>query len=323
MPIPLSARAPIPFTPPALANRNREENVAREARGEKPLEPVKIIIRVPTMYERDSFASALVRGGVVNYSRRQIREMMLAGVAYLRPKEDFDELQERLAQLWAWEDAQKKCENDRMDRYAALQEENAQLPVKQRLTEQQIQDQVATIRPDVEMREADRISINAIQQDVMARYEPMMRCFADMAEHETQRRWICVETYVVNWQGLEHTPEGNGHGGIERREAEWLRAQIGGEAFDQLADLIFAMHWIDGDEEKNLASLIESSSALTGSTQQETKPAQDAAGGNSMGTSTTKTRATASRKTTGSSSGRGKRSGTRTAASGSSPTAAG
>lgn len=322
MGIPLTAREPVPFTPPALANRNREENIARQARGEAPLQPVKIICRVPTMYERDSFAAALVRGGVVNYSRRQIREMMLAGVAHLLPEDQFDEKAEQLQALWTWDDAQKKCQNDRTERYGEIMEQQATLPVKKRLTDAQIEAELAKIVPEVVMPEADRIRINALQQDVQARYEPMRRAFADLAEQDTRRRWICVETYVVNWQGLEHTPDGNGHGGIDRQEAEWLRGQIGGDAFDQLADFIFAMHWIDGDEEKNLASLIESSSALTGSNQPESKSDQDTSAGSSTAEPTTKTRATASPKTSASSSARGKRSATKTDASASSPTAA-
>lgn len=98
-----------------------------------------------------------------------------------------------------------------------------------------------------------------------------------------------------------------------------MRAQVGYDAFEQLGEFIFAMHAIDGDEEKNLASLIESSSAPTGST------AAESMGNTELGSSTdepsTPTPDVGSPKTTASSSNSSKRSATKTAKSASGPTA--
>ena len=67
----------VEYTPPSIAAKIAAENVEHTKNGSAWSG------RVPTMYERDKFAAALVRGGVVHYSKNQIRDLMLAGVTHL------------------------------------------------------------------------------------------------------------------------------------------------------------------------------------------------------------------------------------------------
>ena len=223
MPIPLTARAPVEYTPPSIAAKIAAENVEHTKNGEPMREPVKIMVRVPTMYERDSFAAALVRGGVVHYSKNQIRDLMLAGVTHLFEDERFDEIHADLNELWQAGDAAKECEDRRRDRYIELMEKQAQLPPAKRMTDEDMEKELMLIQPSVVISDSKRVKITAIQQDITSRYGPLQMAFADLAEQDIRRSWLCVEIYVINWHGLEHTPTGNGRGGITRAEAEYLR----------------------------------------------------------------------------------------------------
>lgn len=324
MGIPLTARALADFTPPALLARNIKttqiDNPERAAQGKPVLEPIMLKVRVPTMYERDAFSAALVRGGVVHYSRKQIRDLMLAAVEHLRDKETFEQDCADLEELWAAADAQTKCQVERTDRYMQLMERDANRPKnKPAMTEQEMEDELQSIQPESVIDDKKRVRVTAIQQDLTSRYEPLQKAFADLAEQDTRRAWLCVESYVVTWKGLEHTPDGNGRGGITRDEAEWLRAQIGADAFEETADFIYALHGIDGDEEKNLASLIENFSAPIGSPRAESMASK--INGTSTDEPSTATRGKGSRKTTGTSSSSSKPSATSTDASQPSQTA--
>lgn len=333
MPVPLTARAPVKFTPPALAASIARENADRARRNDaavgvdpdwvvlEPLPQVEIVCRVPTMYERDSFASMLVRGGVVHYSRNQIRDLMLAGVTHLFAEDKFDDIRAELEELWQAGDATQDCQAKRTDRFIELMEKQAELPANRKMSDDDMNAELNAIQPSVVISDAKRVKVTAIQQDITSRYPPLQMAFADLAEQDVRRHWLCVEVYVANWIGLEHTPTGNGRGGVTRDEAEWLRGKIGGEAFDELGGFIFAMHSIDGDEEKNLASLIESSSAQTGSQ----APAESTSvlakdHGSSTGVPFIETPGTASPKTTGPSSGSTKPARKKTGRSKSTPT---
>lgn len=324
MAIPLTARMPVEFTPPALLVRNQlieAENARRAERGEEPNDEIKIIVRVPTMYERDSFSAALVRGGVVHYSRKQIRDLMLAAASHLHDDAEYDQLSADLQELWDAADAAHECQQLRTDRYIALMEQQKNLPKSaKRMGEDELEAELQTIQPKSVIDDLKRVRVTAMQQDLTSRYEPIQKAFADLAEQDTRRAWLCVEIYVVNWYGLHFKPDGNGRGGITRAEAEFLRVQIGAEAFEQLADFIYAMHGIDGDEEKNLASLIENSSAPIGSTLAESMASNEA--GTSTDTPIGPTPESGSPKTTDSSSPSSKRSRTRTGKSAPSQTAA-
>jgi hypothetical protein len=323
MATPLTARAPVAFTPPTLAQKTLAENAERVKRGEEQVDAPVIMVRVPTMYERDSFASMLVRGGVVHYSRSQIRDLMLAGVAFLFDDEKFDEVRGQLEELWQAGDSAKVCQDRRDQLFTELQERQSQLPAGKKMTSEQIEAQLLAITPEVQIPDAARVRITAIQQDITSRYEPLQKAFADLAEQDVKRAWLCVEIYTVNFRGLEHTPDGNGRGGLKREEVEWLRGAIGGEAFDELGDFIFRLHAIDGDEEKNLLSLIENTSAPTGShLVVETMSDPESEAGSSADTPSGSTPATASRKTTGRSSDSMKPAAKKTGRSKPTPTAA-
>lgn len=170
--------------------------------------------------------------------------------------------------------------------------------------------------------EPTRVRITAIQQDVVSRYAPLQKAFADLAEQEQKRAWLCIEMYVPTWKGLEHTPDGNGFGGITRLEAEWLRNELMSDAFEELGDYIFALHSIDGDEEKNLASLTESYSDPTGSLAAQSKESTVSESGTSTDGNITATPDTGSPKTPEPSSECTKPAGKKTARSKRTPTVA-
>lgn len=312
MPIPLTATDHVDFTPPAILPRNIELMKAGKT-------PIKLRLRVPTMYERDSFSAAMVRGGVIHYSRQQIRDLMLAGVVFLYGEEKFEAIRTDLEGLWQMADAVKEAELKRTEFYLETMERQAELPPEKHLTEQEFEAALQAIQPDVQLDEATRVRVTAIQQDVTARYEPLQKAFADLAEQDIRRNWLCAEIYVAGWEGLAHQPDGNGKGGITRREAEWLRGQIGKDAFDQLGAFVLAMHSLDEDEEKNLASLIESSSAPIGSTLAESMASSEP--GNSTVEPSTEIPDTGSPETIASSSSSTNPSKTKTGRSGRSRTA--
>jgi hypothetical protein len=306
MAIPLTAREPVPFRPPSLA-------------ATKP--DFTAMIRVPTMYERDAYQAALVRGGIVHYSKSSIRELMLAGAIALHGEDKFDTMRADFEDMWAAGDAMTECNQHRIELNIELVEKNEELPEGQKITVEEMQKRMDAIKPDIEIDGARHVRITALQQDVTSRYEPLQKAFADLAEQETRRDWLNIETYVTGWSGLSHTPDGNGRGGITRREAEWLRAQIGSIAFTEISGVIFSMHGLDDDDEKNLASLLENASLQAGSTATEMTTGSDA--GNSGDEPSIETLAPVLPATTEPSSKSSKASETKTTKSEPSPTDAG
>lgn len=321
MAIPLTAaRAPAEFRPPALYPKDNDGHFKKRPRD------VIILIRVPTMYERDSFASALVRGGVVHHGPKQIRALLLAGVQVLYPAEQFDTIRADLEELWAVNDEEQKVQQLQTERLVELLDVE---PGTKPPGPKEIETELNKIVADVKMDPAKRIRVFAQQQHVMASYEPLQAVFADLAEQDARRSWLQAEVYVTGWRVenredeadtfLQHQPDGNGRGGLKKHEAEYLRAQIGQDAWMEISEFITALHGLDGDEEKNLASLLVSMSAQIGSTPTESKASSE--NGASTDGPISPTRAAGSRRTTGSSSNSTKRSGTKRAKSGTGPTA--
>lgn len=314
MPIPLTAIHLKPWAPPNLAKVDAAKPEAEQR---------KIVIRVPNMYERDNFSSALVRAGVIHYGQKEIRDLVLAGITLLWVPEEFDAKRDLLEQAWQAQDAAMKCQEERQNRFlellqlhqAKLERDPGTPPFDQAAAEAELE----LIQPDVQVDESVRVRATALQQDIAARYAPLQQAFADLAEQDIKRRWLCIQTYVANWQNFEHSPTGNGMGGITRDEAMWLRSQIGQADFDAVGELIFAMHGLDSDDEKNLDSLIVSFSDQTGSTASE-KMSEEIPSGNSKVEPTTEIPAEESQPTTARSSRRSKPSGTRKGKSASSPT---
>lgn len=314
MSIPITARVPVEFTPPSVPGDLLKPDAADR---EKP--KFRILVRVPTMMERDSYSAALIRGGVIAYTRQQIRDLALAGVQHLFDEPEHEDIQARLIELWAAADADGAAQEKQLDRLRELHEAakaRGEIPDPKVVTEE-----LAAIQPDVVIDGQRRVKALAINQEIMARYEPLREALAALTDQDAKRAWLNAEVYVEGWTGLKHTPDGNGRGGLQKHEAEYLREQIGQRAFDELSDFITSLQGIDGDEEKNLASLLESTSARIGSTQPESKASSG--DGNSMDEPSTSTRARGSRKTTASSSSSTTSSATKTARSRkSSPTAA-
>ena len=258
MPIPITARAPVEFRPPS-----------------KP--GVTIIINVPTPYQRDAFAASLARAGVVHYTRSQIRDLMLAAVSATFP-DDFDTYRENLEEVWSADDAQGRANLLRaqleveMREKSVAQYKGVEPTDKQRKTlEKDIAAALNKIQPDVVVDMQKRVAVAALQQDMMSRFAPLQKALGELAEQQTKRNWLTIETYVHGWRDLPDNPDGDGKdpSGITRAEAEYMRQHIGMEAFNETGDFIFALMSLDGDEEKNLASLLENMSAPTGSTASE------------------------------------------------------
>lgn len=309
MAVPLSARAPVQFASDKLKKRLGDDAAF-------------ILVRIPTPYERDSFDAALVRAGVVYYSREQIRDLTLAGVAALHGTAEFDDHRAKLQELWAVGDAERAARLKQTELFLQLMEENtSRVPP---LPPEEIMAKVDEIKPDTVMSPARRAETTAFQQDILSGYPPLQKAFADLAEQDTKRAWIQAETYVTGWtgKGFKHQPDGNGRGGIQRHEAEYLRETIGADVWEELSDFITAMHGIDGDTEKNLDSLLEKLSAPTGSEQQESSPPTGSQSGSSTGDDISPTPDTGSRPTRGRSRASTKTTGKKTGRSKSSPTAA-
>lgn len=330
MAIPLTARAPVNFNPPS-----------------KPL--AKIYVRVPTPFERDNFHAALVRGGIVHYSAEQLRDLMLSGIFALYP-EKFDEYRSLMEEFYLAGDEEKKLIDKQFQRLVELEDQNSLLPpAKQRSREAMIEEVEKEIAPSFVFPQSKRVAAAALQMDIRARYEPVQKAFADMAEQDSKRAWLTAEVYVAGWQFPDterlalpgapdpetltawETPEGNGRGGLQRHEAEYLREKLGAAAWEELAQFIMALHGLDEDEEKNLQSLLATFAAPVGSKPSSTEsqasdagPSKDGAAAGVNGTSgdSTKTRAGGSRKTSSTRSKPIGRSKTKTATSGAIPTAA-
>lgn len=299
MAVPLTARAPVEFTPPSAPEKLRAIDPSTE------LPKFAVSVRVPTPYERDGYNAALVRGGVTSYTKTQIRQIGLAGIQELFPKEEHDDLVALLRENWAAEEAHAEMEKEQRAKLLELLDEaRAKGGADAMPKNEDVKKALEEIRPSVVMDQQRQIRAVSIAQEIGNRYPPMREALAALVEQDAKRAWLNAEVYVTGWRGLEHEPDGNGRGGITRHEADYLRTQIGESAFHELSDFITSMHGLDEDEEKNLASLLESMSVQIGSTQSTSKASSE--DGNSTDESSTATQeSTGSRTTTAKSSGSG------------------
>jgi len=262
MSVPITARVPVKFPPPALSET-------------KPL--VKIHCRVPTMYDRDTYGTLLIANGWVIYSRRQIRDLCLAGVEFILPPEDHAEAFALLEELWAERDAQDKAQALQLERLKELMS----MPEFPDWTKDMVTAELAKITADVVMPVERKVKASGIQNQVMGNYDPLMKALASQTAQDQRRYWITIEHYVQGWEGIEHEPDGNGNGGITRHEAEYLRSELGEKAWEQLGEFINAMMELDSSDQKNLDLLLASMSARTGS-----KPTGDSKESSAHGNST-------------------------------------
>lgn len=297
MTIPITAREPIEFRPPAL-------------RETKP--DVVITLRVPTIMERDAYAAALIRGGVMNYSRQQMRDLSFAGVEALFDASKHEEYIALLEELYLVSDEETRVEEMKQQRLLELHE--AAKAKGETVKPKDVLKELDEIKPTVVMDRNRRIQAVGINQQIMSRYKPLQEALGAITEQDAKRAWLNNTLYVMGWKGLEHEPDGNGKGGITDHEAEYLRKQVGHDAWQEISNFITAMQTIDGDEEKNLALLLESESGPTGSTPSEQQSASSE-NGNSTDARSSRTRGRGSRKTTGSSSRSTKSSRTKTGGS--------
>lgn len=270
MPVPLTAREPVEFTPPSAPHHLLEIDPATDQH------KFAIIVRVPTPVERDSYNAVLVRAGVTSYTKEQIRNLSLAAIQDLYDEAEHDELQTLLREVWAAADAQSEVEDLQRKKLLELLEKARAKGGKDAVPDTEtVKKELAEIRPEVVIDPKRRIRATAISQEVMARFEPLREVIAGLVGQDAKRSWINAEVYVKGWRGLEHQPDGNGRGGLTHHEVTYLRQEIGQEAFLELSDFITAMMGLDEDEEKNLASLLESMSAQIGSTQPTSTASSD------------------------------------------------
>lgn len=311
MAVPITAREPVEFTPRSLPKKflNAEGNPLA---GEDGKPKVRILVRVPTMMERDTYSAALIRGGVISYTRSQIRDMALAGVQELFPKDTHEDKQALLREVWQTADDEARYELDEIEALRELAEA-AEAAGKKKISEKDLKERLGKIPPAAVMDPGRRIEATSLNQEIMSRFKPLNQALASLTEQDAKRGWLNAEVYVIGWEGLEDSPEGNSRGGLQQHEIEYLRRVIGEEAFRQLSDFITGMQTIDEDEEKNLASLLESMSAQIGSTPSKSKASSES--GNSTGEPSTSIPEDGSPKTTASSSSSTTSSRTKKAAS--------
>jgi hypothetical protein len=290
MAIPLTAAEPVEFIPPSLPDDLKGQ-------GDDGKPKFRILVRVPTPYERDAYSAALIREGVVNYTPQTIREFALAGVAKLYP-DSAEEKQALLQEYWQAIDAEAEANNEQLRVLGEMQ-----IAAKDRgeeVNHEEVKKVLAEIVPDTVLERQRAVEGRALAQDVMARYQPIKEAVAQLSEQDRLRAWMNAQVYVKDFIGLEHRPEGNDRGGLLKHEAEYLRRHIGNDAFLELSEFITALQSLDRDEEKNLASLLGSTSAQTGSIPSESKASSS--DGNSTAGFSTETPESESPKTTGSSS---------------------
>jgi hypothetical protein len=280
MAIPLTAREPVEFTPPSLPEELKGPDPADDTKHR-----VRIIIRVPTPMQRDSYAAALVRAGVQHYTKQQVRDLMLAGVQDLFPEDEHERKQALLQELWAYNDDQEEQRDLEIDILREEQEKakaagkeidlNA---VKARAAEE--------IQPGVVMERSRLIEATAIAQEIVARFKPLNEVVGGLADQDAKRSWLNARMYVIGWKGLPDEPDPPGSGGLKQNELDYLRMHVGEKAFAEISDFITALHGIDKDEEKNLASLLANMSAPIGSSP-DTSTESSENGNSTAGPSTT------------------------------------
>jgi hypothetical protein len=230
--------------------------------GEEDTKIVHVEVRVPTYYERDRYGSALMRAGFNNYSDAQLRALIRSGLAVLYDAVKFHEYSGLLEELWSHKDAVKRCNAERLKLFEELSK------IEPPLSDEDIAARINEIHPDEVMEEKSRLRIQAIEHDIGSRYEPLAGLFADVHDQDAIRAWCNIETYVVGWQGLDQAMVLSADTkSINRNDAEYLRSQLGAENWYALSDFITSMCTIDGDEEKNLLSLLASMKTHLGLTE--------------------------------------------------------
>jgi hypothetical protein len=307
MAIPLTAREPVEFTPPNLPEALKGTDPADSTKNK-----VRILVRVPTMMERDSYAAALVRGGVVYHTRQQIRGYALAGVLDIVPESEADEATALLEEYWQTTDEEERVRDEQMKKLSELMEAAQAKKGKAAVPDPKVvKQELEAIVPNMKMDARRRARAISLNSRIMSTYQPLKEAIGDQVDQDAKRAWLNAQVYVIGWTGLPDDPDGNGSGGITLAEAEYLRGHIGAEAWNDLSEFITSMQGIDQDEKKNLASLLESASVQIGSTTSEQSSASSE-DGSSTDAPSTPIPASESRKTTGSSSRSTKSSRTKT-----------
>lgn len=297
MAIPLTAAEPIEFTPVACF-----ENPAKR--------DVKIHIRVPTMMERDRYSAALVRSGVIFYTQQQLRDFTLAGVQEVYPPEKHEEFTALIEEMWMVMDAEREA-NERQGAKLIEIYEKAKAQKKEP-DPKKVQAELDKIIPNATMDKQRRVKATGIVSEIAAHSIPVRDALAALTEADSRRAYLNVQTFVFGWEGLEHTLDAPpGPTGMKQHEAEYLRLQIGEEAWEELSDKITALQGLTEDEEKNSDSPPANTPDETGSTQLGLSKESNASGDSTVAPSTS-TRANGSPTTTASSSRSMKKAATKT-----------
>jgi len=280
MAVPFTAEKQCIFRPPSLQNHAR-------------LNKVKIKMRVPTPYERDMYASLMLKEGVIHHTKRDVRQLMLAGIMKAFDEETAERYRNLSETLYQVEAAEQTQQQLRRARYIDMTD----VPEDQQPTEDELNAELEKIKPEVVMPIKDRMEIIEVHQKIQSEYAPIVKVMSDLAEQEAKIEWLNIKHYVSNWEGLRDNrdTDATAEDPLEKHEAEYLRKELGADAWSEISTFIVAMMGIDQDEEKNLSLLLESMSAQTGST--TSKPLPGSKNGKSTAGRSGKTRKSLSPKT--------------------------
>ncbi|MES2903268.1 MAG: hypothetical protein V4696_03700 [Pseudomonadota bacterium] len=291
MAIPLTAREPLVFKPEGK-------------------EKIEILVRVPTMIERDRYSSAMVRAGITFHTKNQIRDMTLAGIQAIYPAEEQEWREALMQELWQYGDAQQEMVAEQGRILLELHDKAKAAGKVPKPNE--VQKALDAVTPSVMMNKLDVQRANAMVHELSTQFGILREAMASLAEHDSRRAYMNVQAYVIGWTGTEHQPDVPAELGLKQHEMDYLRLEIGEDAWEELSDFITSQMVINEDEEKNSDSLPENSGDQIGS-----KTSEPSSASSDIGTSTDSDSipipAKGSRRTTASSSGSTKSSGTKKA----------
>jgi hypothetical protein len=275
--IPLTARDPRPFTPPALAklheNALEEHQRAKGKPADKPKKPV-FYIAVPTLVERETIGSFMFELGLVQVTLDSIRNATLKAAKELIEGDAGEETALFLESHWQ----QTAIHDEQVDLW--------QQQESQRLIDEW--EDRGTAREPYPMPPAlttldDRIRAKEVVDDLIARSRTLRRLFAAQARFSKENEIMMLRVHLRSWDGLATTREAEGGGGeaelVTEECIDALREEIGPKAWKELWQEVDGQYHLAADEVGNSASPPASGRKNDGST-----PSPGEESGDSRGT---------------------------------------
>jgi len=266
--LPLTARQPRPYTPPAIEKRHMAELDAWEAGGKKGKAPVKpiIMVAVPTSLERDTISSLLFELGVVQVTRETVRNIILEECFSLYGDEKGEELALFLEGFWVQQELFE-------DKVAFWQEQE-----RQRLLDEfhggKKRDPIPMPEHDSSVR--DRMRAKREVDTIIEKSQLVRRKLGEQTSYSQVNGTMLVRLHCRGWQGFETqreaiAPAADGSGfppaEILTEECTALfREELGHEAWQQLVVEIDGQYGLKAAEVGNSDSPPENGSKSDGST---------------------------------------------------------